>query len=160
MSMNLHRRRFLKSALASGVLGVAPFSLFNQRLHAASGSTTKKMLFVFQRGGNDGVNMVIPRGDAHYNESTRPSLFISENDAHDLGNGFAQLHPRMAPMMDIFNSAGITGAEGPGNLAVIHRVGYANQSRSHFDSQDYWERGAPRNPNVEDGMFYRQILET
>ena len=56
----------------------------------------------------------------------------------------------MAPMMPLYNA---------GQLAAIHRIGYINQSRSHFDSQDYWEKGVPRNPSINDGMFYRQLRE-
>lgn len=155
----MDRRHFLKTALASG-LGYGSLSLLNRQVQAAAANSNKKMLFIFQRGGNDGLNTVIPRGDTQYNEANRPSIFIPESEAHDLGNGFAQLNPRMTPMMELFHSQALTGTEGPGNLAVIHRVGYANQSRSHFDSQDYWESGAPRNSAVSDGMLYRHILET
>ncbi len=46
------------------------------------------------------------------------------------------------------------------NLAVIHRVGYTNQSRSHFDSQDYMGKGDPRGKlGLKDGMIYRQLNE-
>jgi uncharacterized protein (DUF1501 family) len=134
--------------------------LLNRSLPAAEPGDNKKMLFVFQRGGNDGINTVIPRGDSEYSTQNRPSLFIPEGAALDLGNGFAQLHPAMAPLMPLYHSNALTGVEGPGNLAVIHRVGYANQSRSHFDSMDYWEKGAPRDDSVKDGMFYRHLAST
>jgi uncharacterized protein (DUF1501 family) len=123
-------------------------------------SGKKKMLFIFQRGGNDGINTVIPRGDNEYNTSNRPTLFLKENQAIDLGNGFAQLHPALEPMMEIFNSQKLNGKDGPGNLAVIHRVGYAGQSRSHFNSQHYWQNADPGNKKLDEGMFYRQIMNT
>jgi uncharacterized protein (DUF1501 family) len=47
-----------------------------------------------------------------------------------------------------------------GELALIHRVGYPKQSRSHFDSQLYWENGNPNNSLTKDGIFYRTILES
>ncbi|MFT4640567.1 MAG: hypothetical protein ACI8T1_003896 [Verrucomicrobiales bacterium] len=158
--MNSSRRQFLRrGCLAGGALAFHPF-LLNRTLHGAEPGDNKKLLFIFQRGGNDGINTVIPRGDSEYNTTNRPSLFIPEAGALDLGNGFAQLHPSMAPMMSLYNSSKLTGVEGPGNLAVIHRVGYANQSRSHFNSQEYWEKGAPRDSTVKDGLFYRQIANT
>ena len=49
----------------------------------------------------------------------------------------------MGAMTELYNGAAINGLPGMGNVAVIHRVGYAEQSRSHFDSQDYWEVGVP-----------------
>lgn len=150
--MIISRRHFLRNAVALGAYGTAFMSYFGRQAMAGTdgGGSSKKLLFVFLRGGNDGVNTVIPHGDTVYNPTSRPNLFISPTDALDLGNGFASLHPMMESMMPIFNA---------GDLAVIHRVGYANQSRSHFDSQDYWERGVPNNSDVKDGMFYRQLQE-
>lgn len=158
--MNTSRRQFLRrSALLGGALGFHPF-LLNQQLNAAEPGDNKKLIFIFQRGGNDGINTVIPRGDSEYNTTNRPSLFIPEGEALDLGNGFAQLNSAMAPMMPLYNSAQLNGVDGPGNLAIIHRVGYANQSRSHFDSQEYWEKGVPRDKTIKDGVFYRQLAMT
>ena len=62
--------------------------------------------------------------------------------------------------MEIFNSQKLNGKEGPGNLAIIHRVGYAGQSRSHFNSQHYWQNADPGNKKLDEGMFYRQIVNT
>jgi uncharacterized protein (DUF1501 family) len=120
----------------------------------------RKLLFIFQTGGNDGVNTVIPRGDAEYSATTRPSLYIPENLALDTGNGFAQLHPRLQPMMEIYSHSRLNGQDGPGNLAVLHRVGYAGQSQSHFNSQHYWQNGVPGNAKLEEGLFYRHLART
>jgi uncharacterized protein (DUF1501 family) len=147
--MNLPRRQFLKSGFAAGLLGNGLLgSLGRQALGANVGDPNKKLLFIFQRGGNDGINTIIPHGDPEYNNTNRPSLYISPTAAIDLRNNFASLHPAMSPMSEIFDA---------GQLAAIHRVAYQDQSRSHFDSQDYWEKGAPRNPDVKSGMFYRQL---
>lgn len=135
--------------MALGAFGTTYMGfLGRQALAQGVRGNNKKLLFVFLRGGNDGVNTVIPHGDSEYNTINRPNLFIPDTAALDLGNSFAYLHPMMAPMMPLFND---------GKLAVIHRVGYINQSRSHFDSQDYWEKGAPNDPGIKDGMFYRQL---
>jgi uncharacterized protein (DUF1501 family) len=134
--------------------------MLKRRILAGPAEGSRKLIFIFQRGGNDGVNTVIPRGDPQYSQANRPTLFIDDADALDLGNGFAQLHPALQPMMEIFNSTALNGVAGPGNLAVIHRVGYAGQSQSHFDSQQYWENGVPGNPTLDEGMLYRQIEKT
>jgi hypothetical protein len=47
-----------------------------------------------------------------------------------------------------------------GELALIHRVAYPKQSRSHFDSQNYWETGTPNNNLSKEGIFYRTMLES
>lgn len=149
--MDHTRRHFLRSALALGAYGTTYMGyLGRQALAQGVGGGNKKLLLIFQRGGNDGLNTLIPHGDNEYNTTNRPTLFIPDTDSIDLGNGFASLHPMMAPMMPLFND---------GQLALIHRVGYVNQSRSHFDSQDFWEKGVPNNPDITDGMLYRQLRE-
>jgi len=134
--------------------------IFKRRALAGTPDNEAKLIFIFQRGGNDGVNTVIPYGDPEYSAANRPTLYIPPTSAIDLGNDFASLHPRMAPMMEIYNHPSLTGLDGPGNLAIIHRVGYAGQSRSHFDSQQYWENGTPGDPALEEGMIYRQVALT
>jgi uncharacterized protein (DUF1501 family) len=66
------------------------------------------------------------------------------------GNGFAGLHPSCKFLAPVFNA---------GQLAIIHRTAYPNQSRSHFDSQRYWESGKPNEPTFKEGIFYRTMLE-
>ncbi len=159
--MRVNRRDFLTTASGATALGLGLnlFSpdIFKRRLLAEPILGAKKLLFIFQRGGMDGINACIPRGDSEYNTTNRPTLFVSNNAVQnanyggtDLGNGFAQLHPRMAKMMDLYNN---------GELAVLHRIGYRGQSRSHFDSQQYWENGT-RDRNLEVGMFNRFVQET
>lgn len=157
--MQFRRRDFLRTGLASGAFGLLNPALWNRQLHAGNPEQNKKLIFIFQRGGNDGINTVIPRGDSDYSQQTRPTLFIPEPDALDLGNGFAQLHPAMQPIMELYNHSSLNGIDGPGNLAIVHRVGYANQSRSHFESQDYWEVGTPDDPSLREGMFYRRLAQ-
>lgn len=162
--MNWRRRDFLKAggltALGLGLNLHSP-AMFRRRLLAGPGDDDTKLIFIFQRGGNDGVNTVIPHGDPEYNPSNRPTLYIPQEDALDLGNGFASLHPRMQPLMEVYNHSDLTGVDGPGNLAVLHRIGYSingrSPSQSHFDSQQYWENGIPGRPDVEEGMIYRQV---
>lgn len=75
----------------------------------------------------------------------------SYNYGVKLGNGFAALHPSLKFLAPVYNA---------GDLALIHRVAYPKQSRSHFDSQNYWENGNPGNNLSKDGIFYRAIIES
>jgi uncharacterized protein (DUF1501 family) len=158
----MRRRDFLKAsgaaAIGFGLNLLGPASWMSKVL--ANSVDDAKMVFIFQRGGNDAVNTVIPYGDPEYNTANRPTIFIPRANAIDLGNEFAALHPRMAPMMDIYNHTNLNGASGPGNLAIVQRVGYAEQSQSHFDSQHYWETGRPRDNTFDEGMIYRQVVTT
>ena len=160
--MILQRRDFLKAAGATaygfGLHLWGPGAWIDRAL--ANGPDDAKLIFIFQRGGNDAVNTVIPYGDPEYNVTNRPTLYVPRDSAVDLGNDFAGLHPRLAPMMDIYNHVDLNGQAGPGNLAVLHRIGYAGQSQSHFDSQQYWETGRPGDKTFDEGMIYRQVVTT
>ena len=159
--MSCTRRKFLQAGgLAALGLGLNLLNPEDIVLANAMSERDTKLVFIFQRGGNDGVNTVIPYGDSEYNTGNRPTLFIPRTSAIDLGNDFASLHPRMAPMMEIYDHTALTGIDGPGNLAIIHRVGYDGQSKSHFNSRQYWENGVPGDPSFEEGMIYRQVALT
>jgi uncharacterized protein (DUF1501 family) len=153
--MNMKRRDFLKagSGLTAAALSMIPGlgptcpPLLQRRLCAGPPVCDKKLLFIFLRGGMDGISTVIPRGDSSYNATNRPSLFIPEASAYDLGNNFAQLHPAMDRMIEVFNA---------GDVAIVHRVGYRGQTRSHFDSQQYWENGT-LDRELEVGIFNRHM---
>ncbi|MBM3846186.1 MAG: DUF1501 domain-containing protein, partial [Verrucomicrobia bacterium] len=84
-------------------------------------------------------------------ERTTNDAVYSYAQAIKLGNGFAALHPSLKFLAPLYND---------GQLCMIHRVGYPRQSRSHFDSQNFWETGAPYSNQVRDGIFYRTMLES
>ncbi len=161
--MSWTRRDFLRAgsmtALGAGLGFIRP-EIFEDQVLADRVASDTKLIFIFQRGGNDGINTVIPYGDSEYNKSNRPTLFIPRANAIDPGNDFAGLHPRMAPMTEIYNHPALTGVDGPGNLAILHRIGYDGQSKSHFDSRQYWETGVPGDSSFREGMIYRQVAMT
>lgn len=146
------RRSFLRGCgltLAGfGLTSIFPTPLIQHAL-AGTPSSNRRLLFIFLRGGNDGVNAVIPHGDLDYNVTNRPTLWIDPLDAIDL-NGFASFNPALGDMMDVFNA---------GDLAVIHRAGYPDASQSHFDGQRIWENGDPTQTQLFEGWLYRYIQE-
>src|SRR5215213_7739320 len=95
----VNRRVFLKaSGMALVTLGFAP--TFVARAAAAAGTRRKLLITVFQRGAVDGLNMIVPFGDAAY-YAARPSIAIARPGATDGTidlNGFFGLHPRMAAL--------------------------------------------------------------
>jgi uncharacterized protein (DUF1501 family) len=147
----LSRRSFLHgSGTTLAGFGLASLVPGGFVRHALAGTDTqKKLMFIFLRGGNDGLNTLIPHGDPDYNATHRPTLYIPPEDAIDL-NGFASFHPSLADLMDIFDA---------GELAAAHRVGYPDASLSHFDGQRIWENGDPLSPFLYEGWLYRYIQE-
>ena len=137
------RRVFLKnSALALFATSSAP--LWMQRVAAAEAPRKKVLVAIFQRGAVDGLNMVVPFGEAAY-KTLRPNIGIT--DAIDL-NGFFGLHPALAPLKPIYDAK---------QLAVVHAAGSPDPTRSHFDAQDYMESGTPGRKATTDGWLNRAL---
>jgi uncharacterized protein (DUF1501 family) len=147
------RRSFLRGAgltLAGFGLGSLLPGAWIRHAMASGPFSNKRLLFIFLRGGNDGLNTVIPAGDPQYSTLNRPTLYIPPSSSIDL-NGFARLHPAMGDVMEVFNA---------GELAVVHRVGFPNNSRSHFDDQRVWENGDPLETKSFEGWLYRYVVES
>jgi uncharacterized protein (DUF1501 family) len=143
------RRIFLKNgSLALVSLGFAP--AFIAKAAQAAESRQKILLAIFQRGAVDGLNMVVPFGERAYYQS-RPSIAIAKpnqpDGALDL-DGFFGLHPRMAPLVPYFQR---------GELAIVHACGSPDETRSHFDAQDYMESGTPGVKSTRDGWMNRYL---
>ena len=98
-------------------------------------------------GGNDYLNTVIPYTDANYRDY-RPSIGIPEDDILRLDDQIG-LHPSMGPTKELYEK---------GEVAVIHGVGYANSSRSHFRSMDIWHTCEPEKVGTE-GWLGRVIRD-
>jgi len=143
------RRVFLKNgSLALVSLGFAP--TFIARTAEAAQARRKVLVAVFQRGAVDGLNMIVPFGERAYYEN-RPSIAIrrpgEQDGAIDL-DGFFGLHPRMTSLEPLFKR---------GELAIVHACGSHDETRSHFDAQDYMESGTPGVKSTRDGWLNRYL---
>jgi uncharacterized protein (DUF1501 family) len=127
-------------------LGFAP--AFLTRAAAAASGRKRLLVTIFQRGAVDGLNMIVPYGEAEYYR-LRPSIALArpggDGAAIDL-NGFFGLHPRMAPLMPLWSG---------GSLAIVHACGSPDRTRSHFDAQDYMETATPGIKSTRDGWLNR-----
>ena len=150
--LSCSRRSFLHGCgltlTGFGVASLFPTPFIRHAL-ASPASNNRRLLFIFLRGGNDGLNTLIPHGDTDYSTANRSTLYIPPAQAIDL-NGFASLHPALQDVMDVYNG---------NDLALVHRVGYANNSLSHFDSQRIWENGDPTEAQLFEGWLFRYIQE-
>ncbi len=112
------------------------------------GARKKVLVTIFQRGAVDGLNMVVPFGESEY-YNVRRSIAIRKpgetGGAVDL-DGFFGLHPSMKPLEAFWRDK---------KLAVIHSAGSPDNTRSHFDAQDYMESGTPGVKSTRDGWLNR-----
>jgi uncharacterized protein (DUF1501 family) len=146
--MAITRRVFLRNgALALVGTAVVP-SFLTRALYAAdaAGGSRKRLVVIFQRGAADGLNIVVPHGEASY-YAMRPTIAIPRAAVLDL-DGFFGLHPAMAALKPLWEQR---------HLAIVHAAGSPDVTRSHFDAQDYMESGTPGYKGTEDGWLNRAV---
>ena len=159
--MSQSRRFFLKQgglALASvGLVGGAPSFLRRAALgqSASNAGRRKTLIAIFQRGAVDGLNMVVPHGERGYYD-LRPQIAVAQPGRGAAGeaaidlDGFFGLHPSMSPLKSLWDEK---------RLAVVHAVGSPDNTRSHFDAQDYMESATPGVKSTQDGWLNRYLQE-
>src|ERR1044072_4604106 len=155
----MNRRYFIRSgsiALASFGVMTAPPSFLKGTLPStfdgASGSRRKTLIAIFQRGVVDGLNVVVPFGESGYYDM-RPNIAIPKpNGGAEAAinlDGYFGLHPSLSAFKPLWDSK---------RLAIVHASGSPDNTRSHFDAQDYMESGTPGVKSTRDGWLnrYRQ----
>jgi uncharacterized protein (DUF1501 family) len=159
--MNQSRRFFLKRggvALASIGLAAGAPSFLRRAVEAAEGLAVtpagrrKTLIAIFQRGAADGLNMVVPYGEGGRYYDLRPQIAIARPGAGpeaavDL-DGFFGLHPSLSPLGSLWDER---------RLAIVHAAGSPDNTRSHFDAQDYMESGTPGRKSTPDGWLNRHL---
>ncbi len=151
----ISRRAFLKGGgLALFGIGVGGVPAFVTQVAAQSKiispyKKNKILVCIFQRGAMDGLMAVTPFTDQYLKEA-RPTLFMnadSKGNLFDLDGKFG-LHPGFQSFQQLFKDK---------QLAIVHGMGSPNNSRSHFDAQDYMESGTPFSKGTSSGWLNRAI---
>jgi len=153
--MSITRRVFLKNGALALVATTAIPSFLTRTVWGTeiTGTRRKRLVVLFQRGAADGLNIVVPHGEAAY-YAMRPSIAIprpnrGQESAIDL-DGFFGLHPSMASFKPLWDQK---------RLAIVHAAGSPDNTRSHFDAQDYMESGTPGVKATDDGWLNRAVRQ-
>ena len=129
----LSRRALLKRAAAGAGLAAVATPVSTRLAWADSPAYDGDTLVVLSlRGGFDGLSAVPPVGDPDY-APARPDIAVPVGAALPLDATFG-LHPALAPLMPFWTA---------GTFGVVHAVGQAAATRSHFAAMDELERAAP-----------------
>ncbi len=143
LNRTFNRRRFLQ---ASGfAAGLASMNLtFAPRAFSAT-ARQKTLVYVFLRGGIDGLSLLPPIDGADYGHLVdardRTLVDINDSDADrrpiQLANGAGLgIHPFCQGLADIYHD---------NNMAIVQAAGHppGTFTRSHFDAQEQIELGQP-----------------
>ena len=137
--MTITRRQFVKGGVAAFTVTYAAPQILTE-LASAQGATSRNLVVLYLSGGNDALSMLVPYNDPFY-YSRRPTIGIPAGTVLQVGTDSSKvalgLHPRLTGLKQVFDR---------GQLALIQRSGYPNQSRSHFQGTDIWASADPANP--------------
>ena len=142
----MKRRNFLKIIPAAGVtpfvingFSMRPFANRSMAgLLASCDSVRERVLVLIQlKGGNDGMNTLIPIANYDRYMELRPTIGIAEDscillDSTLPGNDQVALHPAMTGIKSLYDK---------GWASVVQAVGYDNMNQSHFKGTDLWLSG-------------------
>ncbi|GAC1584351.1 MAG: DUF1501 domain-containing protein [Ginsengibacter sp.] len=112
----------------------------------------KILICIFQRGAMDGLMAVTPFTDS-YLQAARPTLFMSATKDNKTGqlidlDGRFGMHPGFKTFEPLFRDK---------RLGIVHGIGSPNNTRSHFDAQDYMESGTPFDKGTNSGWLNRAV---
>lgn len=158
----MKRRSFIKGCCLAAGAGAMPAAAFFNPLVAGRGSAHDVLVYLYLRGGIDGLHLVVPYAGPERvaYEAQRGNMLIPEARLRPISANWA-LHPR--------------AGGGPGDpvgsqprwlqrlwlenrLAIVHGAGMPTHlSRSHFDAQAWMDLGTPGNKNTPHGWLTRYL---
>ena len=140
----MDRRSVLRIAATTAAAPLATFSHATVAAVPAHGDYRKLLVLVELKGGNDGLNTLVPYTDAAY-YALRPKIAIARDGVVQLSDRFG-LHPSLAPLLPLWKN---------GKLALLQSVGYPDPNLSHFRSIEIWDTASKSETYLTDGWLTR-----
>lgn len=153
--MALTRREFIgRMAVLAGSQFLPPIvfragEAFGQVAPDPDTTKRNRLIVIFQQGGNDGLNTVVPRGDISgaprfsVYKKVRPAIHYEPAQTLALdrpgdADQMLGLNPKLTKLHELYQQ---------GRVAVVQGVDYPNHNYSHFESTDIWHTGQPDKPD-------------
>jgi uncharacterized protein (DUF1501 family) len=136
--MMIERRQLLASLGAGLGLSLMP------GLSLAAAATSRRLVFIIQRGAADGLGTLIPTGDPGLN-AARAALAVDGGTKLD---GMFTLHPSLS---------GIGALYARKQALLVHAVASPYRDRSHFDAQNVLESGGASPAALKSGWLNRLV---
>jgi uncharacterized protein (DUF1501 family) len=137
----MRRREFLKCAAVAPLLaGHLPSAV----AQTAIARYDRLLVLIELKGGNDGLNTVVPFADERY-AKLRPRLAVARDRVLQLDEQTG-LHPALSPLMSLWQE---------GHLAIVQGVGYPQGNLSHFRSIEIWDTASRADEYLSEGWLSR-----
>ncbi|RKF33535.1 DUF1501 domain-containing protein [Paraburkholderia fungorum] len=148
----MKRRSFLSMGAAAGATLWLPRA-FGAQAATPGGSANRGygnlLILVELKGGNDGLNTVIPFADPTYYQ-LRKNIGIKREQVIQLDERTA-LHPSLQALMPLWQSR---------QLAIVQGVSYAQPNLSHFRSIEIWDTASRSDQYLREGWLTRAFAQT
>jgi uncharacterized protein (DUF1501 family) len=161
----MKRRNFLRIFSAAGVTpfvvnghAMRPFAntKMARLLNSCDGIEDRVLVLVQLKGGNDGLNNIVPLNQYDTYANLRPTVGIPENALLNLDTTLANadqvgLHPSLLKIKELYEK---------GWASVVQGVGYESMNQSHFKGTDLWLSGGDSslaNNNIKSGWMGRAL---
>ena len=143
----MNRREFVKLTASMPVIALAPFAGARVAWASTPDASYRNLLVLVElKGGNDGLNTVVPYANETY-YALRPKLAIARDQVVQLSDAVG-LHPALAPLLPLWKSR---------RLAVLQGVGYPEPNLSHFRSIEIWDTASKSEEYLQDGWLTRSF---
>lgn len=148
------RRTFMKNLGIAGsvsmLLGRTPLTALSASPLGMALNTTESdniLVLIRFKGGNDGLNMIVPIFDYGTYKNYRPTIAIPEDQLINLNDSFGMPNT-MASVQNMWESGG---------MKVVNSVGYEDQNLSHFRSTDIWSSASDATTLDSSGWLGRLV---
>lgn len=147
----MRRRDFIKLSATASALGLLPYEV-GAALKLAETSmgcdiSNRKIVLIELKGGNDGLNTIIPYDNyGYYKETLRPDIHIPVSNYNNLAVDVSKAGSNQdlifnPALLSGENNYGFKGLYDAGMLRIMQSVGYPTANRSHFAAKDLWATG-------------------
>ena len=149
------RRSFIRNiGITSGMsmllgnlpLAAAVTSPLSQALNNAE--TDRVLVLIRLKGGNDGLNTIVPLYDYSTYRNLRPKVGLKENEITKINDAIG-VPKTLDPLTPFWKD---------GQMKILHSVGYPEQNLSHFRSSDLWA-SAQDDQTFDGSGWYGRLIE-
>ena len=143
----MQRRQLIQafSSLTASALLAAHAPGWAQGVGQRAVSVADRILVLVElKGGNDGLNTVVPFLDPTY-QQLRPTIALKPDEVLPLDDRTG-LHPALKPLLSLWAQ---------GQLGIVQGVGYPEPNLSHFRSIEIWQTASKATEYLPDGWAAR-----
>jgi len=112
----------------------------------AASAADRVLVLVELKGGNDGLNTVVPYANPAYAQ-LRPTLALKPDEVLRLDTSLG-LHPSLAPLLPMWERR---------EMAILLGLGYPQPNLSHFRSIEIWDTASRASEYLDDGWVARAM---